>query len=62
MSLPEEQVIADAEELVLELMADISKHNPSQREMLENLDDAQRIFKVAIQLLETMLEPSPTVH
>ena len=62
MSISDEQVLEDAQELVLELVADFSGKNPSQQAMLENLDDAQRIFKVAIQVLEEMLEPAPTIH
>jgi len=62
MSMSDEQVLDDAQELVLELVADFSSKNPSQQAMLENLDDAQRIFKVAIQVLEGMLEPEPTIH
>jgi len=60
--MSDEQVLDDAQELVLELVADFSSKNPSQQAMLENLDDAQRIFKVAIQVLEGMLEPEPTIH
>lgn len=62
MSMSDEQVLDDAQELVLELVADFSSKNPSQQAMLENLDDAQRIFKVAVQVLEGMLEPKPTIH
>lgn len=60
--MSDEQVLDDAQELVLELVADFSSKNPSQQAMLENLDDAQRIFKVAVQVLEGMLEPKPTIH